>query len=429
MQNHALWTALMVSSTIVLLSTGPVKGAPVPDSRRAMITTSWAEDPAVVDPIPVLVKVTTPAHRGRPAFEFNQFVYAAVVAEVLIISGLFRNVATEAGGTFPISGVEIAIFYDLALLSLLTMNATMGTWRDVEPGQATLDIGDMDVDDVVAFELEIRAEAAGTATIVFEQEQNEFHPEPHTQTEALTVNISEGPCIGVALRAALEGAYPLSPVQNAQPDLMMTYLNMDGLLPYGQPFGVFEMPLRYEGNKSVSEGFFSDNPGIVDWVVLGLRESAEGGMSARRAALLRNDGHVVDTDGESAVQFCGVAEGSYFASVYHWNHIPIMSSMPLSLMVGESNSLYDLTAPNAIYGGGASEVEPGVFALAAGDANQDWQVTAPDFNSYLSLTLVGEVGYGVASDYNLDGQVTASDFNLFLKSTSAGAQSTVPPPP
>ncbi|MCB0744556.1 MAG: hypothetical protein KDC67_11675, partial [Ignavibacteriae bacterium] len=51
---------------------------------------------------------------------------------------------------------------------------------------------------------------------------------------------------------------------------------------------------------------------------------------ATRAALLKSDGSIVDIDGNSAVSFNGITSGNYYVVVYHRNHLPIISSQPIT---------------------------------------------------------------------------------------------------
>ena len=67
----------------------------------------------------------------------------------------------------------------------------------------------------------------------------------------------------------------------------------------------------------------------------------------------------------------------------------------------------------------------GRTGLFAADASADGQVTAADFNKFLTQTKAIATGY-IEADFNLDAQVTAIDFNLFLKNTAKAAASQVP---
>ena len=69
--------------------------------------------------------------------------------------------------------------------------------------------------------------------------------------------------------------------------------------------------------------------------------TASGTKVATRAAFLKSDGTIVDTDGSSPVSFTGLSAGNYYAVVRHRNHLAIMtaSAIPLS----SSSELYNFT--------------------------------------------------------------------------------------
>lgn len=125
------------------------------------------------------------------------------------------------------------------------------------------------------------------------------------------------------------GAYEYAPI--ILPDLtvflegpysggqLTTTLNSN--LPLSQPFNL--APWNYGGKESIS----SIPENITDWILLELRsDSQSSSMIVRKAAFLKNDGSVVETDGSSSISFDDVASGDYFVVVYHRNHLPIMSS-------------------------------------------------------------------------------------------------------
>ena len=69
-------------------------------------------------------------------------------------------------------------------------------------------------------------------------------------------------------------------------------------------------------------------PDIVDWVLVELRTgTAAGTKVATRAAFLKSDGTIVDTDGTSPVQFTGLSAGNYYIVIRHRNHLAIMSAI------------------------------------------------------------------------------------------------------
>ncbi|MBK7980657.1 MAG: hypothetical protein IPK06_11825 [Ignavibacteriae bacterium] len=86
--------------------------------------------------------------------------------------------------------------------------------------------------------------------------------------------------------------------------------------------------------------------------------------------------------------------------------------------------LYDFTTGSDKYYGGAAaavEVEPGVWAMIAGDANGDGGIYAQDYSNY--KTNQGNEGYYNA-DFNMDGGVYAQDYTLYK--ANQGKETLVP---
>ncbi|MDP2362156.1 MAG: hypothetical protein Q8M94_00145, partial [Ignavibacteria bacterium] len=108
---------------------------------------------------------------------------------------------------------------------------------------------------------------------------------------------------------------------------MNTNLSQNGLLPNSQPFNT--APWNYNGSESLSSGSSSS---YVDWVLVELRNSSNPlQVVSRKAAILKNDGSLLNSDGSIGVPFSNVQEGSYYIAIFHRNHLPIMSASPISL--------------------------------------------------------------------------------------------------
>lgn len=177
-------------------------------------------------------------------------------------------------------------------------------------------------------------------------------------------------------------------------------------LPLQQPFG--PSPWNYNGTESVT----NVPAGVVDWALLEVR----GGITwsstlAKRAALLRSDGRVVDLDGVTPVSFPTLIPGNYYVTVSQRNYVPIMTSAAIAL--SPSSALYDFTTAQAqAYGTNPMvEVETGVFGLVAGD------VTAPNFSvdhadeDYVVANPQPSQSYW-RQDVTLDGLVNVTDSTL-----------------
>ncbi|MEM9990330.1 MAG: hypothetical protein AAF738_01135 [Bacteroidota bacterium] len=96
--------------------------------------------------------------------------------------------------------------------------------------------------------------------------------------------------------------------------LMSTALGTQ--IPLQQPYH----SLEHTGTETLS----SIPANMVDWVLVKLHDTGNTRLYTR-AALLLNDGRVVDLDGSSAVVFEDVIADDYHVSVHHRNHLGIMT--------------------------------------------------------------------------------------------------------
>lgn len=190
-------------------------------------------------------------------------------------------------------------------------------------------------------------------------------------------------------------------------NLMKTDLGQGGLIPNNQPFNT--APWNYNGNESLSSGSSSS---YVDWVLVELRNSSNPTqVAARKAAILKNDGTLLNSDGNTGVTFNNLSAGSYYVAVFHRNHLSVMSSVPVQLSA--NTPTYDFTTGlNKAFGQNPmKELAPGKFGMYAGDGNSNGGITITDRNDVWAIQN-GSMGY-LKGDFNLDGGVTASDVNLY----------------
>jgi len=205
------------------------------------------------------------------------------------------------------------------------------------------------------------------------------------------------------LKVLLEG-----PSQGVQ---MNTSLNEGGYLPLSQPYNT--APWNYYGTETVTA---IPDTGVVDWVLVELRDSpdASSAFSAttlkRQAAFVMNDGSVKSIDGISLIQFDTVLQYSLFVVIRHRNHLAIMSaSQP-----DEVNDIfcYDYSSDEwQVFGGanGHKEIAPGVWGMIGGDANGDGTINEADrLESWYPVA--GKTGY-YGGDVNMDSQVNNRDKN------------------
>ena len=200
---------------------------------------------------------------------------------------------------------------------------------------------------------------------------------------------------------------------------MATGLNQASLLPGSQPYN--QPPWNYNGNESFNPG---SNSTVVDWVLVELRNASNPSqIVSRRAALLKNNGLLLETNGTEGVIFNNVQSGNYYIAVYHRNHLAIMSAAPVQL--SSNSTLYDFTnAMNKAYGQNPmTQLAQGVFGMIAADGNSDGSVNIDDRDG-VWLVENGNMGY-LNGDFNLNGGVTVHDVNQ-LWNINNGAETQVP---
>ena len=209
------------------------------------------------------------------------------------------------------------------------------------------------------------------------------------------------------VKALLEGFY------DRTNSVMTTTLNSAGLIPLIQPYT--GAPWNYAGTERVA----SIPAGVVDWVLIELREAAtpaEALPATRlagwpRAYFLKSDGTLADLDGTTlpAIGNPTITNNIYLI-ISHRNHIAIMSATE---MAGTGNNyVYDFTASlDKAYGGGAGyrQINPGVFGMVAADGDSDGNISVIDFSAW--ATDFGKIHIYLPSDTDGDGEVSVLDFS------------------
>lgn len=190
---------------------------------------------------------------------------------------------------------------------------------------------------------------------------------------------------------------------------MNTSLKNNNLVPLTQPYST--SPWNYPGGESVT-GVPSN---VVDWVLIEIRSSADASsIKVKRAAFLKNDGTVVDIDGDSPVNLPGLSAGNYYVVVKHRNHLAVMSSAAAPLTT--ASSLYDFTtSQSSAYGTNAlKSLGSGKYGMYAGDASGDGTINSTDLNEYWIKENATSYDYLLKpADFNMDGNINATDLNLF----------------
>lgn len=199
---------------------------------------------------------------------------------------------------------------------------------------------------------------------------------------------------------------------------MATNLLGNNQIPLQQPF---QPALPYNGNNNPawyydgSESVASIPSGVVDWILVELRDAADasaatsGTMIDRQALFLKSDGSIVGLNGSDIPTADVNPSSGLFAVVYHRNHLAVMNAAPI-VATGGNQYNYDFTTGSDKYHGGtdaASELTPGIWGMIPSDGNGDNMVDMMD-KSDVWDNEAGYAGYE-ASDYSLDAQSDNTD--------------------
>lgn len=203
------------------------------------------------------------------------------------------------------------------------------------------------------------------------------------------------------LSAYLEGAYQVSTHS------MNTALNQLPLTsPYTDHVTVTALPV-IQGKQ------------IVDWIEIQLRNERNNLSTAKKcSAFLLNDGSIVDPQGNTTLPFYYTSGQQYYVVLHHRNHVDIMTEGLYTLGDAVEQNLV-LNMSQTPYQNNAKEVEPGIFAMYAGDADGNGQIQNNDRFTYYRQQK-NQTGY-LQADFNLDGQVNESDLiNCFYPNVGRG---------
>jgi hypothetical protein len=164
---------------------------------------------------------------------------------------------------------------------------------------------------------------------------------------------------------------------------------------------------------------------IVDWVVIEILDSKDMTPIDTVAAVVRYDGQLLSTTGETMVPLkFGIEPGYYFYVIRHRNHIAVMSNY--EVYVYKSSDLYDFTTSTDMYWGNEAKLlNTGLYGLFAGDVDYDGLIDIDDFTAYNNSSTLAEHGYKLC-DFNLDGYVTSYDFVVFAPNKKLNITTKIP---
>ncbi len=205
----------------------------------------------------------------------------------------------------------------------------------------------------------------------------------------------------------LEGAFDVASCQ------MTSSLLTKSLLPSAQPYSA--APWNYTGTEG--QGWSdTDYPiGSVDWVKVDFRETTDPASHLlSRAAVLLADGSLHFPNPITGDDLQNV--NAVYMLIEHRNHMAIMTPQPISIDNGVI--AHDFRTANSFSvnaSSGQKEIESGVWAMFAGDADQSYNL-GYEITGVEKLIFNAENGkfneYNIA-DYNLDGDVSGLDKTIW----------------
>lgn len=238
--------------------------------------------------------------------------------------------------------------------------------------------------------------------------------------------VQSGAGVAFRLKAILNGAY------NTGTGNMNDQLRVLGMIPLSEPYTALGLAPLHNAGCTIrdSAALFSDrgDNSIVDWVLLELRDAADGtDIRYSQPFFVQRDGDVVGMDGASPPTFREAPAGNYYVAIRHRNHLGVMTATPVSL--SSNLAVIDFTsASTPVYGVNPMKIHAnGKRALWGGDANANkivkYNGSANDRNAILAVVGLATPNRIVSiyspTDLNLDGVVknngTNNDRNVILQ--------------
>ncbi len=211
----------------------------------------------------------------------------------------------------------------------------------------------------------------------------------------------------LAPNVLLEGPYAGGGAMNAL---------LGSLIPLAQPYNV--TPYSYAGTESLT----SIPANMVDWVLIEARTGTPDLATKQtmtvetRAAILLDNGDVVDVDGTSPVLFENLYIGQdYYFCVRHRNHLDVLSG---NATTAATNMTYDFSS-GAAQAFGSNQVKSsgdGFFLMHGADYTQDHTIQNTDFDAW-RFNSAQLFQYDLL-DGNLDGVVQTTDYDLWFPNKS-----------
>ncbi|MEP0262665.1 BspA family leucine-rich repeat surface protein [Dokdonia sp.] len=211
--------------------------------------------------------------------------------------------------------------------------------------------------------------------------------------------------ITLNLKVYLQGAIT-NPITGGE-NLMRDDLRTANLIPTETP---------YTDDATIDMSVFDTNgsDAIVDWIWVELRDATDHNIIINaQSALLQRDGDIVAIDGTSELSFTNDSK-DYYIAVKHRNHLGILTVNTVALSV--DSTFIDLSSNTTAVTGGElalRDMNNGIFAMYAGDANTDGNILNTDITNVISTS--GNINTYSGADINMDGNILNTDIALFIQ--------------
>ncbi len=237
-------------------------------------------------------------------------------------------------------------------------------------------------------------------------------PSGASDTQTLTISVTNTADVRLQVRGFLEGAYVSSD------GMMQDQLRSLGLLPLAQPYTA--TPFNYAGTETsnATQLALTGNDAPVDWVLVELRDATQPATRvAAFAGLLQRDGDVADAaTGNTLLALDNLKAGSYYVTLRHRNHLAVTTGAAVALS-SSTPAMVDFTKTATVTMGTHARLaaDDTTSLMWAGDASQSDTVIANgpsnDTNAVLGAVLTAPDNTLANSNFRLNGYAV-SDLNM-----------------
>ena len=197
-----------------------------------------------------------------------------------------------------------------------------------------------------------------------------------------------------------------------EPDLglMQNEWVSKGLLPLTQPFS--QAPFNYSGLETIA----SLPEATIDWVLVELRDSSDVNQIVwQQAALVNEQGELMDTGGNVGIQLPRLPNIPMYLSVSHLSSLSVLSANPLDL--SSAGTAFDFSQAVGQAFGTEQQVQIGTAAcLLTGDYDGNGLINSQDYNLWRQNS--SRLNQYLSVDSDANGIVNVVDFNLWSSNRS-----------